>query len=488
MEDEWTVNANNALSLSLVRPTATAIDKVASFHPEFTYAVFGQDESIFGYKGLRIELQYDARDLRPNLSVSSARKFTAVGDVEAVDIRETLREFLPGVAFQSKQDFQLAIKNIPDNWTPPGSLLKTYEKNGETYEIWHGKLSDPAILQLVKRIQFVVLLFIEGGSYIGVDAEGKDEPAYSLSRWSIFFVYKKEADPAAAGKHQYTFQGYSTVYNFWMYQTPAPRKIPNNESWELPTGDFPLEYLPHRVRISQFVILPPFQGKGIGAFLYNTIFELAINNSAVKEVTVEDPNDDFDLLRDLCDMKYLRKNAPEFSGLRLNTEIAIPEKGATLHHSTQVSASEDASASGDPIVDIARLESLRVKSKIAPRQFSRLVEMHLMSTLPDSVRPQAERDSGKQAAPEADKHAYALWRLLLKQRLYRRNMSVLGEFEITERIIKLNETVGNVEWEYARILDRLESATTASDGKRKLDVADAGENPVSKKARVGDAS
>lgn len=75
----------------------------------------------------------------------------------------------------------------------------------------------------------------------------------------------------------------------------------------------------------------------------------------------------------------------------------------------------------------------------------------------------------KPPAPKADQKVYTLWRLLLKQRLYRRNVLILGELEITERIIKLNETVNNVEWEYARILERLEPKTTTTNGKRKLD-------------------
>ena len=78
--------------------------------------------------------------------------------------------------------------------------------------------------------------------------------------------------------------------------------------------------------------------------------------------------------------------------------------------------------------------------------------------------------------------------MLLKQRLYRRNATLLGELEITERILKLNETVENVEWEYANILERLAPKTTASNGKRKLDeVAEAKGSPSGKKARFEDA-
>lgn len=378
---------------------------------------------------------------------------------------------------------------LPDTWTPPGSLLKTLEKNGEVYEIWYGTLADPAILQIIKRVQLMALFFIEGGSYIGEDADGNDEPEHSLARWTVFFAYKKGVDSEAAGKTQYTFQGYATVYTFWMYQQPTPPASPSSEKetdlWDLSNDSFTIDQAIHRKRISQFIILPPFQGKGIGAFLYNTIFELGLKTATTKEVTVEDPNEDFDLLRDLCDLKYLLKNVPEFAELEVNTDIHVPTKAGILHHNTKISSRGNESSDG--IVDIVKLEEIRVQNKIAPRQFWRLVEMHLMSKLPDSVRPEAiETKKSRSAAPKADKHAYMLWRLLLKQRLYRRNASVLGEFEITERIIKLNETVDNVEWEYAIILERFASKPPVANGKRTLDDDLEATGSSSKKARVED--
>ena len=165
---------------------------------------------------------------------------------------------------------------------------------------------------------------------------------------------------------------------------------------------------------------------------------------------------------------------PEFANLAVNPDVVVPEKGAILHHNTQVSIIDGrASTSAKGIVDVQALEKLRQRVKIAPRQFWRLVEMHLMSKLPASVRPEPEGESKQKIAPKVDRHLYMLWRILLKQRLYRRNISILGEFEITERILKLNETLDNVEWEYARILERLEAAPVAQDegasanGKRK---------------------
>ncbi|RYO81481.1 hypothetical protein DL763_008567 [Monosporascus cannonballus] len=498
ISDIGTVDASDALTISLVEPSIDddSFHKIASFHPKFTYPLFGDEERIFGYKGLKINLQYNASDLRPNLSVSFSKKFVSVGDIEATDVSAVMKDFLPGVSFQKHQDFRQAVRSLPDTWTPPGRVVKTFNKGGEVYEVWQGNLADSAVKQLVKRIQIIVLFFVEGGSYIGEDADGNDEPEYSLARWSVYFLYKKKPDEV---KSKYIFQGYSTVYRFWMFQQPTPPATPGadttalhpppNDSWELPERDLPLTDIPHRARISQFVILPPFQGKGAGAMLYSTIFELQMKDLSAKEVTVEDPNEAFDLLRDICDMRYLRKNEPDFANLKINTDIPIPEKGGILRNDTGVMLTHQSHTAAATIVDIDALEKLRVRHKIAPRQFSRLVEMHLMSRLPASVRPRADPSGSKNLVTlKGDKKVYTLWRLLLKQRIYRRNATILGEFEITERILKLNETVENVEWEYAKIIDRIESTSAVANGKRELDKGAEAENgPLGKKIRIENA-
>ena len=66
-----------------------------NFNPAFTYPIFGDEEKIFGYKGLKINLLFNASDMRPAITIKYDRKFKAVGDTEPLDIEETLAEFLP---------------------------------------------------------------------------------------------------------------------------------------------------------------------------------------------------------------------------------------------------------------------------------------------------------------------------------------------------------------------------------------------------------
>src|ERR1700694_2036989 len=43
-------NANDALTISLVAADSSGSKTLSSFHPKFTYPIFGDDESIFGYQ------------------------------------------------------------------------------------------------------------------------------------------------------------------------------------------------------------------------------------------------------------------------------------------------------------------------------------------------------------------------------------------------------------------------------------------------------
>lgn len=91
-----TCDANDAITISLVTPTESGLKTLESFHPNFTYPIFGEEEQIFGYKNLKVNLYYNATDMRPHLAVSSAKKFASIGEVEPFNVVEEMKEYLPG--------------------------------------------------------------------------------------------------------------------------------------------------------------------------------------------------------------------------------------------------------------------------------------------------------------------------------------------------------------------------------------------------------
>jgi histone acetyltransferase 1 len=367
------------------------------------------------------------------------------------------------VAFQKGSEFETALKMLPQKWSPPGQHVKDFESEGVRYGVWVGDLSDVAVKQMIKRIQILVPLLIEGGTYIGT------EESDSLDRWTVFFLYRQRPVQNSPGSVTYEFAGYSTVYRFFHFQPNSVITTPSDD-FELPSpGSFKLTDLPCRSRLSQFIILPPFQEKGNGFQFYRIIFDFYQRHVQTVELTVEDPNEKFDDLRDLADLEFLR-NIPDFNDLRINHAVEVDKKGLLPKN----------------IVDKDALERLRRRVKIAPRQFHRLVEMHLMSTLPKSVRPPFWNRTMEGTREE--QHEYRLWTLVVKQRLYKHNQMILGQLEPTDRVNKLSETLTGVEDGYHGILERAaaykERMKSITNGKRKLDSQDA--ETVSKKARVED--
>ncbi|KAJ2895804.1 uncharacterized protein MKZ38_006158 [Zalerion maritima] len=440
-------NSNEAIAISLTRTGENGVKPIAQFHPKFTYPLF-EEEQIFGYQGLKINLRYDAADMRPNVKMTYEKKYEVVGDTEPADVASVLTEFLPEVAFQSEKDFIAATKDISEDFKPPGELLQSLDNEEGPYEIWKGNLADPAVRKLVKRMEVMVLFYIEGGSTIVDDSE----PEWSLERWTVYFLYQKKWATPEQDVSRYTFVGYSTVYRFHMLEahTPPATPVEGRKEFELPKGEFSLATLPCRLRISQFLILPPFLHKGNGGRLYHTIFADLLAQEHCKEVTVEDPNEAFDDLRDHSDLKFIR-TLPELDAIKINMDWKATDKQDRFD-----------------IVDPKAVEALKKRTKIANRQLRRLIEMHLMSQLPESVRPFLPTET-KVSVPlrtTADKKVYRLWKQYVKARLYRHNLELLAQMDKSERIEKLDEVQGSVELEYLRLLSlsksRDEAGTTAS--------------------------
>ncbi|KAL8817438.1 MAG: hypothetical protein Q9223_003723 [Gallowayella weberi] len=182
---DWSSSANEALHISFVQAGQETPVKLSTFHPKFTYPIFGEEECIFGYQGLNINLRFAAHDLLPNLAVTYDKKFKTVQDTKALDIEETLSAWIPEVSFEATSDFNHKLQSATDakNWRPPGTLIETYTRRGRAFEIWCAELTDPAVRQLIDRIQVLVSLFIEGGTPIPLDDQD-----WSLARWQVFFV------------------------------------------------------------------------------------------------------------------------------------------------------------------------------------------------------------------------------------------------------------------------------------------------------------
>lgn len=125
-----------------------------------------------------------------------------------------------------------------------------------------------------ERAQFFLLFFIDASSFI--DAEDPE--------WEVLFVFRRQTNPCppSEARECYQFIGYTTLYKFFAYP----------DSW--------------RLRLSQMLILPPYQRHGHGLKLLQCVYELAQQRRYV-EVNVEDPSPAFQFVRDIADVLNCRK-------------------------------------------------------------------------------------------------------------------------------------------------------------------------------------
>lgn len=361
-----------------------------------------------------------------------------MGDTKADDILGTLKEWAPEAAFEKTASFTAHLQNDKSakDYKPPGELLESYTSKGRNFEIWSGELVDPAVRQLVDHLQILISFFIEGGTPLELE-----DQEWTLARWRVYFVYEKLANLVSPSASPYSIVGYSTSYRFITYIPTTAAKTP--KSFCLPPSEpiYPTD-LPSRVRISQFLILPSHHSHGHGTHLYNAMVSTFLASPTVTEITVEDPNEAFDDLRDYCDYDRLRSNGT-LSQVKLNTDIdpTLSSKRIGVRVPTA------------KLLDQTLLEQLRLKNKLAPRQFYRLVEMHLLSQIePHSRQSGTARLTQRGRSSNPDDKAFFYWRMLVKQRVYKKNKDVLIQLDRLERAEKVEQTVGEVAGDYERLL------------------------------------
>ncbi|OAX41608.1 acyl-CoA N-acyltransferase [Rhizopogon vinicolor AM-OR11-026] len=419
---DWTADANDALTLSLVRAKEDKQvlgdeETYEEFHPAFTYPIYGEDEKIYGYQDLVIDLRFASGSLAQYLSVRYAEKLDASTTVDNVE--GILKEFIPPDYDTDEEAFLSRVEEDAASFRPIGKLIHSYTRPAPStsestsatseaveFEVYHviATWKDPGFREYHRRMQLFILLYIEAGSYINEDDDA----------WEFSVLSRKRQ----SGTETYHFIGYSSLYNFYCF----PEKL--------------------RMRLSQFVIIPPYQRHGHGSELYHAIYNYVLSRPSLSELTVEDPAEAFEDLRDRNDLKMLLANE-QFMQESFGGEMVSHSGGKVRKPKSRARATPMGASSGTvkgkgkmgPPVDKAWAEKWRTELKIAGRQFQRLVEMLILMHL-----------------DPADIRAARAYRLQVKERLYRFNFEILAQLEKLERLEKLEETFQSLREDYLRIL------------------------------------
>ncbi|OBA24387.1 acyl-CoA N-acyltransferase [Metschnikowia bicuspidata var. bicuspidata NRRL YB-4993] len=383
----WTASLNEAITIYITDTAGSA----QSFQPSFTYPIFGESETIFGYQDLQIFLCFDSVTFLPFLNVKWSQKLDEVD----VDPKEKLLELLPeSTVFKDELKWRDAIDAEQKEYKIPGEIVgDSWSKDGETYGIYKIDMSLKLGVELLRRLQILVLLFIEAGTYIEHDD----------AKWDIYVMYKT-TDPKLP-----EIVGFATAYNYWSY--------PGAEKFE--AGETRI-----RKKLSQFIVLPVFQGQLLGADMYAKLYDTWAAEPGVLEIVVEDPNESFDDLRDRVDFTRL----VDTGKIDLNTfSIKVAQQDGFLN-------------------------DFKTAEKLEKRQLQRLLEMALLYQLKHGL----SRDSKKDV------------RLYIKKRLYEKNKEALSDMDEPTMLDKLQTAYLALEDDYYRILEPVKLShkrKAATDGK-----------------------
>ena len=339
-------------------------------------------------------------------------------------------------------------------------------------------------------------MFIEGATVINLD----DADENVFRRWKLYLLY--HIIPSKGGGQnvsKYSLVGYSTSYRLWYFGLDRTTKPIFSQDYSFPidnlsssiTSSLPINTTlsiqpsaadpsdplydpmidvdtPARERISQFLILPPFRGTSHGMQLYTAMISLFLSDPSCFEITVEDPNEAFDDMRDYSDLSRLLNNAANPTALADSSLSAEFQKLAIDENSAKEAALklpklQQNNVPLESIADMRLWNRVHKASKIHHRQFDRLVEMHLLTSIPPSHRS-TSRITYKHNAAQAEDRKYYFWRCLVRERLRIHNRDSLIEFDKAEREERLNDAVSSVQKDYERLLQgvrrREEKATT----------------------------
>lgn len=234
-----------------------------------THQLFGEHESIFGYKDLEVQVYHTAGRLIPYLHINFSDKVSSNDGLIADNVSKILRADMGPDVLTSLDDFLKEVEK-DGSFQPFGQLLHSYNilKDGEEreFQIYKTDIEHPGFREYHQRLQFFILFFVDAASFID-DADDK---------WTFYLLFEKYK---CDNKTKYATAGYMTAYRYYAY--------PENT----------------RPRISQFLIMPPFQRQGHGAQLLQTFYNDVVPDLTVVDITVEDPSENFQHLRDFVDAR-----------------------------------------------------------------------------------------------------------------------------------------------------------------------------------------
>ena len=176
-------------------------------------------------------------------------------------VHEPLTKFFPdGCYYTDLQEFLTVSEKKAKTFKPMGDKVSEFEtEDGRHFETYLCDQDTPNFLSYHAKIESFVFWFVDAASKIEHDPF-----------WRFFCVFEKFQD--SKDETRWASVGYCSVYQYYAH----PDKI--------------------RLRISQTMVLPPFQKLGVGTHLIESIYK-HFRTPNVADITVEDPSEEFSRIR-----------------------------------------------------------------------------------------------------------------------------------------------------------------------------------------------
>ncbi|XP_021276124.1 histone acetyltransferase type B catalytic subunit [Herrania umbratica] len=254
---------------------------------------FEEDGKIYGYQGLKITIWISSISFHAHADITF--QGTSDGGKGITDLKSALEKIFGETLLENKNDFLQTFStenNFISSAVSNGEKLQNKASNGHIshfnsnseaassdLEVVRMVVSNLAAGHLYSRLVPLVLLLVDGSNPIDVT-----DPS-----WELYLLIQKKMDHPE--KPQHLLLGFTAVYRFYRY----------------PQGS--------RLRLSQILVLPPYQHKGYGSYLVEVLSNVAISEN-VYDLTVEEPLDYFQHVRTCYDVKRLLAFDPAQSAVK----------------------------------------------------------------------------------------------------------------------------------------------------------------------------
>ncbi|GAX79231.1 hypothetical protein CEUSTIGMA_g6671.t1 [Chlamydomonas eustigma] len=273
-----------------------------TFNGEFFVQHFGQKEEITGFQNLSVDIWFSAHTYHTWCEIKWLKRKPGADKVV-----EILKKHFPH-ACPSKLDLVDAIHDaLMSNASTllssgePLACIDTAAGRASLVKYQLAAARSSVVKGIHMRMEPFLLFFIDGASLINNED----------SEWELIFALlerppqqnqsqESSSEHSRVGSHLVV--GMQTMYNFWT----LPKAVQQGSALRhAPTS---CDYLKapdnQRLRLSQVLVLPPYQGLGLGKIMIQLAYDMAIQKQCT-DLTFEDPSPQLQRVREKLEVEMM---------------------------------------------------------------------------------------------------------------------------------------------------------------------------------------